>query len=350
MIHIFPSAEDIDIFKNERINHPIPGVQKRMDVLWLKHNGLPRKEIAKIADVSVNTATDCLRMYNTGGAGKLREVNFYRPQSEPAEFGSSVEDYFKRHPPASVKEAADKIEKITGLRRSGTRIRKFLKETPGFRRRKIASVPAGAGLQEQERFKKESPGPGPGPGEAGEGKRKVFSADAAHFVSAPFSGFLWSPTRIFIKAPAGGKRFNVSGAPDAVSHKLYMVTSDTCINAESVCNLLAEIAGDNVGVPITSVLDNARYQKCKTVWESARNLNTELLYIPPYPPNLNLIERLWKFLKKKCLYSKYYSDFSDFRNAISDCLKNTHTIYKEELDSLLRLNFQTFKESQFVPA
>ena len=63
---------------------------------------------------------------------------------------------------------------------------------------------------------------------------------------------------------------------------------------------------------------------------------------------MNLIERLWKFVKKKVLYSKYYADFYAFRNAITDCLNQTHTTHKQELDSLLTLNFQVFKKSEFL--
>jgi transposase len=128
-----------------------------------------------------------------------------------------------------------------------------------------------------------------------------------------------------------------------------MITNDTYITADSVCELLRRIARLNLGVPITLVLDNARYQKCKIVTALALKLDIELLYLPTYSPNLNLIERLWKFVKKKVLYSKYYANFSDFRNAITDCLNQTHTLHKKELDSLLTLNFQTFKKCDIVP-
>ena len=135
---------------------------------------------------------------------------------------------------------------------------------------------------------------------------------------------------------------------DAVTHELITVCNDTYINALSFCDLLRLIAEHNIEVPVTLVLDNARYQKCKIVWEIAEALNIELLYIPAYSPNLNIIERLWKFVKKKCLWSKYYSDFENFKNAITDCLYQTHTTYKKELDSLLTHKFQTFKKVQVM--
>ena len=172
--------------------------------------------------------------------------------------------------------------------------------------------------------------------------------DAAHFVFAPFLGYLWCFTRIFIKAPAGRKRFNVLGALDAISHEMITVTNTGYINAVSVCEMLSKIAIKYSNIPVSIVLDNARYQKCKLVQEFADSLGIELLYLPPYSPNLNLIERVWKFVKKKCLYSKYYADFDSFVHAISHCLAKTNGKYRKELDSFLSLKFQSFKKSQIM--
>ena len=169
--------------------------------------------------------------------------------------------------------------------------------------RKVGMIPAKADTEEQERFITEELEPCLE--EAKSNKRVVFFVDAAHFVLAPFLEILWSFKRLFIKAPSGRKRFNVLGALNAVTHELITVTNDTYINAQSFCDLLWCISRLDIRVPITLVLDNARYQKCKLVWKLAESLNIELLYIPPYSPNLNLIERLWKFVKKQCLYSKY---------------------------------------------
>ena len=343
MIQVDFCQKDIEIFKIERSRHPHPRVQRRMDVLWLKSNGLPNNQIAQLANVCYNTVTEYLRMYKIGGIEKLKELNFYKPQSDLVQYTTSLEEYFKEHPPASIKEAVSEIEKITGLKRSETQTRKFL-ESMGIKRRKVGMIPAKADLDKQKKFQDEKLKPRLE--EAKSGKRKLIYVDAAHFVLAPFLGYLWSFTRIFIKAPAGRKRFNVLGALDAITHELTMVTNETYINARTFCQLLWEISCRYGDVPITLVLDNARYQKCALVFNLARLLNIELLYLPAYSPNLNLIERLWKFVKKKCLYSKYYDNFNVFKESISDCLNKTHTKYKEELDTLLTLRFQTFKESQ----
>ena len=96
-------------------------------------------------------------------------------------------------------------------------------------------------------------------------------------------------------------------------------------------------------------MDNARYQRCKYVIERAQELGIELLFLPSYSPQLNLIERLWKFVKKKCLYSHYHKDFKAFKEAISNCLKQTQNEYKDELARLLTLNFQTFENVSLCP-
>lgn len=180
--------------------------------------------------------------------------------------------------------------------------------------------------------------------EAQAGTRIVFFMDAAHFVLAPFLGYLWSCVRLFIPAPAGRQRFNVLGALNAITHELITVTHVGYITASQVCELLHRLADLNLSLPLTVVLDNARYQRCALVNTTAAALNIELCFLPPYSPNLNLIERLWKFVKKKCLYSHYYPDFNTFKAAITDCLSQTHTTYKSELASLLTLNFQRFEK------
>ena len=345
MIKINFSETEIEQLKYERYHHPHPRVQRKMEALLLKSQGLAHKEIALLTGVCLNTLRTYLREYQTGGIDKLKEINFYQPESELKRHSSVLEDYFRTNPVASIKEASCKIEEITGIKRSPTRVRKFLNAL-GMKRRKIGMIPSKADVEVQENYKKEKLEPRLE--ETKQGKRAVFFVDAAHFVLAPFLGFLWSFTRLFIKTPTGRKRFNVLGALHAVTHELITVTNDSYINAQTVCDLLRKIASLNLRIPITLVLDNARYQKCALVQDLAFALNIELLYLPSYSPNLNLIERLWRFVKNKCLYSKYYSHFDSFKGAICDCLALTHTTYKKELDPLLSLKFQSFSYTQFV--
>jgi len=209
-------------------------------------------------------------------------------------------------------------------------------------------IPAKANPDEQAAYLEQEMEPRLAQAQAGQ--RAVFFVDAAHFVLSPFLGFLWTLARVFIQAPAGRQRFNVLGALNAITHELITVTNDTYITSEQVCQLLHKLVALNLGVPISLFLDNARYQKCALVMETAARLRIELCFLPTYSPNLNLIERLWKFVKKRCLYSKYYADFVPFKAAITDCLNQTHTTHQSALDSLLTLRFQLFDKAQFVTA
>jgi transposase len=212
--------------------------------------------------------------------------------------------------------------------------------------RKVAAVPAKVDLQEQEAFKKEKLEPRIQQAKAG--KRDLYFVDAAHFVHGAFLGFLWCFARVFVRSPSGRQRYNVLAALHATTLSLVSVCNNDYINSDSVCELLRKIAALRHGVPITVVLDNARYQHCALVLAVAKRLRIELLFLPPYSPNLNLIERLWKFVKKKALYSKYYATFQEFKAAISEVLDQTTTTHQDELRSLLTLKFQTFKESDFI--
>ena len=345
MIKLEFTAAETQALDYERYHHPHPRVQRKMEALWLKSRGLPHREISRLTGICATTLTSYLRVYQEGGIEALKEVRFYRPKSELEAHRGTLEDYFRAHPPATIKEAMAKIEQLTGVRRSEERVRVFLKGL-GMACRKVGMMPAKADVEAQQSFKENELEPRLE--EAKTGQRAVFFVDAAHFVLAPFLGLLWCFARVFVRAPAGRQRFNVLGALNAITHELVLVTNDTYINAHSVCQLLQKLAALRLEVPITLVLDNARYQKCQLVWALAEALNIELLYLPAYSPNLNLIERLWKFVKKKCLYSTYYANFKDFKQAISECLAQTHTTYKKELDSLLSLRFQTFEKSQVM--
>lgn len=177
------------------------------------------------------------------------------------------------------------------------------------------------------------------------GQRAVFFVDAAHFVLGAFVSVLWCFARVWVRAPSGRQRFNVLGALNAVTKQVITVTNSTYINSLSVCELLDKLAALQLNLPITVVLDNARYQCCELVKTHARQLHIELLFLPTYSPNLNLIERLWKFVKKQCLYAKHYPNFGAFMNAIQGCLENTRTIHANALQSFLSLNFQAFDKA-----
>jgi len=146
-------------------------------------------------------------------------------------------------------------------------------------------------------------------------------------------GSVWSKKRVFIQTSSGRQRLNVLGAVNPLNQKMLTVVNEDYINAESVCELLRKIrkAHSDRRVAVKLVMDNARYQRCKRVMAEATALGIEIVWLPPYSPHFNLIERLWKFVKKTCLYSRYYQDFGAYKQSILDCFDNTNKSHKAKL-------------------
>jgi transposase len=182
------------------------------------------------------------------------------------------------------------------------------------------------------------------------GQGHVFFVDAAHFVFGTFLCCLWSVARIFIRAASGRQRFNVLGAWNAVTRELIAVTNTTVVNTETMCELLRKIAALGLAGPITLVLDNARYQRNAAVQALAEQVGITLLFLPSYSPNLNLIERLWKFIKRRALYGRYHPTFADFQAAIQETLDGLPTNHAEPLRTLMSLNFQRFETVSLMAA
>lgn len=178
----------------------------------------------------------------------------------------------------------------------------------------------------------------------------MFFVDAAHFVFGTFLCCLWSFVRLFVRAASGRQRFNVLGAFNAITQELISVTNTTVVNTETMCELLRKLAAQGLSGPLTVVLDNARYQRNAVVQALAASLGIELLYLPSYSPNLNLIERLWRFVKRQALYGRYHPTFADFQAAVQDTLHQLPTKHKDKLASLMTLNFQVFDNVSLLAA
>jgi transposase len=142
--------------EHERFHHPHPRVRRKREVLWLKSQGLAHQEIARLAGVGGKTMRSFFQEYVEGGIGRLKEVHFRQPQSELMAHQGTIEAYFHDHPPASINEALAAITELTGLTRSPTQVRLFLKEKCGLKRLKTGVLPAKADNEVQAAFKKKT--------------------------------------------------------------------------------------------------------------------------------------------------------------------------------------------------
>jgi transposase len=186
--------------------------------------------------------------------------------------------------------------------------------------------------------------------EAATGKRTLVFADAAHFVRGAFLGYLWCLARWVVPTGAGRQRYNVLGAVNPFTHEMVRETNDGVVDRVTAGRLLRKIRERYPTGPITVVWDNARYQHTALVRSVAAYYRIELLYLPPYSPNLNVIERVWKFVKADALANRWRTDFAAFRSAIDATLDQLHTTHRERMRSLLALNFQVLEPASISTA
>ena len=172
---------------------------------------------------------------------------------------------------------------------------------------------------------------------------KVYFLDAAHLLHAaiPSQGWIKRGRTVQLKTNSGRNRLNILGAYSPDERDLISLEGRESCDAERVAQLLAKIRAANPGKRLLIVLDNAPYNHAAPVQEAAKRLRIELLYLPPYSPNLNLIERFWTFLKRKVARNRFHATFVEFRSAVQKVLNNV-AAYRDELASLMTERFQLF--------
>ena len=153
MLRLTIPEGDKKILEKERFIHPHPRVQQRMWAVCLKAEGLAHQDIGRILGVTSDTVLAHMKLYRAGGLDGLRTVRFNRPQSKLTAHHSTLESYFREHPPATASQARAEVVRLTGIDRSPTQIRVFLRGM-GMKCRKVAAVPAKVDLDAQEAFKK----------------------------------------------------------------------------------------------------------------------------------------------------------------------------------------------------
>jgi transposase len=347
MLTLQLSEAEIALLNYERFYYPCAIVQKRLQAIYFKATQkLTNQEVGILCDLHHRTVSHWIYEYKRGGITAIYVLNYGTNTSILLTQKTTIIQDLEAHPVSSLKQAKARIETLTSIKRSPSSIRTFLKRHD-FKFRKLGHIPAKADVEKQEQWLENDLNPQIEL--AKQGKIHLLFMDAAHFVLAPFICCVWSIVRLFIKAPAGRQRLNVIGTVNAISKEILFQWNTTYINAETLQDFLKFLMKKLPDKPLVLVLDNARYQHCKVVIELAKSLGITLLFLPPYSPNLNIIERLWKLIKKKVLYAKYYEKFADFQTAIIECLNRKDDEFIKESASLMTLKFQTFKNVSFYP-
>jgi transposase len=295
MLTLQISEAEIAELKYEMYHYPDALVQKRLHSIYLKsmNQSLSCKEIGLYSGLSRQKVSDFIKMYNQSGVQRLKFNNYGTNKSELDNHSETLLSNLENSPVHQLSQAKERIESLTGIQRSLSSIESFLKRND-FSYQKIGHIPSKVDVQKQETYLEKTLNPAIE--RAKNGEIHLLFLDAAHFVMGVFLCNMWSKVRLFIKSSAGRKRLNVIGTIDAITKKILFQTNITTVNAETMACFLYYLKSQMPDKPISIVLDNARYQHFNFIKELAAELGITLLFLPPYSPNLNLIERLLKML------------------------------------------------------
>ena len=338
--------------KMERKQHKSTIIRDRMHAIYLLSIGFPRQECAQILGLSANTITTYIRLYNEGGLARLRQLNYRKPTSILEDFKEQIQSDIEQIKPSCIRQIRQLIIDKYGINRSLERVRVFLHRC-GIRYRKLNPCPGPKDidkwLSKQEEFLENITKP-----LIDKSLTKqidLLFMDAAHFVQGKFDAYLWSQKPMYAPTSNGRYRINVLGGLDLSKRAILCLYNDHYISADTLMEYFEWLRQAHYRNPkrtLYILLDNARYQKCQLVQQGAKALNIELVYLPAYSPNLNLIERLWRHIKK-LLGRMFFPDKKAFWEAIENILDLINDKeYQHNLKGVFNPNFQTFKKSKIL--
>lgn len=346
MLPLNLSKAEIQELNYERFHYPCPIVQKRLTAVFLTATvEASISTIGHMAGLHRHSVDYWVKVYQMEGFKSLCMVQYGTNKSELENHAESIIQSFTKQPPMNAREAKSRIDDLTGISRSPTQVRTFMKKH-GLRYIKMGHIPAKADIEEQRLWVTTTLEPAIE--EAKKGECQLLFMDAAHFILQPFICALWCITRLFVKASSGRNRINVLGVVNAITKEVLTLNNTTYINANTIIAFLKQLRIYYGTLPIKIVLDNARYQHCKLVMQAAQALNITLLFLPSYSPNLNIIERLWKFTREKILYGKYYDTPRKFHLTIINFFCTINQKYQSEINKRLTLNFQYFENKNVL--
>ena len=260
------------------------------------------ERIAAITGCSRNFVDSLIHSYNNKGIDSVLRIAPI--PGRPSRLKGHMDEISKRlesEVPRSSAEAAHIIRDISSIACGLTWTREIMHRC-GFRFIKTQPIPGRACPKKQAEWISALQSVIE---EAKEGKRKLYFMDAVHFTLEAFTCHVWCKEPLYLKTEAGPNRFNLLGCVDPFSLDIIQSHSMIYVDAEQTKAFLEKVRRESGDTPVSIVLDNARYQHCQAVKDKAVQLGINLIFLPPYSPNLNIIERLWKYTRHHVLAGKY---------------------------------------------
>ena len=292
----------------------------KINAVILLGSGWTLKKVNSALLLDDETLRSYVEKYRSGGVRELLETNHKGRESL---LTASQEDILRAELEKNIhlttQSVIEFVDEQFGIQYSSSGMRDLLHRL-GYEYKKPKLVPGNPDIDAQEEFvsyyesfiqsKPED--------------AQVLFLDAVHPEHNTMAAYGWirRGQKKELKTNSGRQRLNLHGAINAETHEVTIIESQT-INKDSTLQLFEIIEQKYFFASmIYLILDNARYHYSKEVQEWLQGRNIKLVFLPVYSPNLNLIERLWKFFKKKVLYNKYYKDVKEFRKACVAFFKN----------------------------
>ncbi len=298
--------------------------------------GWSAAQVAEILLFDEKTSRGYFERYRQDGFQALLDDNY--PGAEPKldeHQMSELEAYLEDHIFPDAKSVIAHIDKQYVVHYSVSGVTDLLHRL-GFSYKKPTHVPGKqdpikqqAFLEEYEQIKASKSQNDP-----------IYFADATHpqHNSIPSYGWIKTGREKELKANCGRQRLNINGAINIETLEPTTGFYDT-INANSTIDLFSKIEAKHPEAKrIYIIVDNARYYRSRLLKEYTEGTKIKLIFLPSYSPNLNLIERYWKFFKKKVLNNRYYETFGEFKRACESFFRKRKK-YLPELRALLTENF-----------
>lgn len=311
----------------------------RINAIILLGTGWTQAEVGEALLLDERTIRRYVQAYRDGGVDALLEVRYQGSQGYLSEEQiQQLDCHLQEHLYCHVHEIQRYIENTFGVEYSISGVTELLNRMD-YVYKKPKHVPGKANRQAQEDFvaqyeklkKKKAP------------ENPIYFMDGVHpqHNSAPAYGWIKKGQEVELKANCGRQRLNINGVIDVETLKT-IVQFDKTINAESTIALLRKIERTHRKANVIYIIaDNARYYRSLVVRKYLEGSRIKIIFLPPYSPNLNLIERLWKYFRKVVMNNRYYQTLEQFTEAAQSFFANIKE-HRKALKTLLTENFHIF--------
>jgi len=309
----------------------------RIKIILLAHDGYTHEQIASILLINKNTITYWIQKFKSGSAVNDWLQKNYKPYSGKLNSAQieQVKNYIREHILIDIKPVITYIKSNFNIEYSRSGITKQLKAI-GFSYKQLSLFPSKADIEKQKEFVQNYEALTNNLSE----QDVILFIDGVHPQHNTQAVNAWIETGVvkYLNTNTGRSRVNLNGAYNP-NNQDVIIREDVSINAQSTIELFKQI--EQIYYLATTIYvfaDNAKYYKNHLIQEYLKNSRIKLIFLPTYSPNLNLIERLWKFMRKKVINTIYYPDVTSFKAAIKDFFDNID-MYRNELKQFIGTEF-----------